>query len=537
MPSTIVIAPRGGLRYDIPADLIDTTDMSDCRNVYFEDGLVKQRYGYSTLGNNLPLDGAIVGITQFQDYSGGSWTLVVTPTQIYKLSSSRWDTFSDAGGYFGYGTFGSGAFGANSSDTFSADDNDFISFATVRKTTETDPWLVFTNSVEPIKKWTGIGAISNLFSSLPSGVTAFLCKYLLAFKDYLICAYTTENGDAYPHRIRWTDTGTPDDLLNGNASYQDLSPKPVFADPDEIKGMFQISGDLFGVWKGASVWVGYATGDPYIFQMSRRVNEGTPSGRTVATIDNYAIYMGHEDVLAFNGNEVESVAGSVRREIFDNVNPDQLARCYCKVFRELRQYWLILPLVSNTYPSTAWCLHYDTGKWTRHSFADFLTAQGEYAAAAGGITIGELTMTVGQMNWRIGERASASSAPTTLFGDSDGNVYEYKRVNVNDNDTAVDAWFSTKDFNPTRFNTRFRVNRIDTYYQGSGLDVHYSTNKGASWTSIGSIAASNNLETPQQLFLKLDAPLCRLRWRNSDSNENFSFSRATIYWEPSGGRL
>jgi hypothetical protein len=226
----------------------------------------------------------------------------------------------------------------------------------------------------------------------------------------------------------------------------------------------------------------------------------------------------------------------VRIEMFRTLNPGELKRAFAKVFVEDHEYWLFMPRASQTYCDIAWCLKYDTGKWTRHSFADFLTMHGNFLASSA-LTIGELSGTIGEQNWRIGDRSTLASAPTAVFGDKDGYIYEYNHLSNNDNDTAVDGWFSTKDFNPTRFESRFRINRIDTYYTGAGLDVSYSTDKGVTWVTIGSLSASSNMETPQRLFLKLDAPLCRLRWRNNSSGQHFEFSRANIYWEPSGRRL
>jgi len=41
-----MIAMRGALRLDLPADLIASTEMSDCRNVFFEDGLANNAVSF-----------------------------------------------------------------------------------------------------------------------------------------------------------------------------------------------------------------------------------------------------------------------------------------------------------------------------------------------------------------------------------------------------------------------------------------------------------------------------------------------------------
>jgi len=86
VPSQIkpIIAPRGGLRFDLPADLISDVEMSECRNVFFEDGLIKKRYGYIQKGNNLPLSGPIIGSDQFYMFDGNDWLLVGTTLDMYR---------------------------------------------------------------------------------------------------------------------------------------------------------------------------------------------------------------------------------------------------------------------------------------------------------------------------------------------------------------------------------------------------------------------------------------------------------------------
>lgn len=535
MPNQIqpLIAPRGGLRYDIPADLIDLMDMSDCRNVFFEDGLVKKRYGFTQFGDNLPLDGAVRGIDEYVNFSGSRWLMVMTANEIYQWSNSlsQWNSISDAQGLYGAGLYGAGAYGANTTETFTIQDTDWFSYDHVRKSTETNPWWVVTNGTDPIKKKTSSGPIADLITSYPTGVTSLLAKHVLEFKTYLLLLDTIENGDRYPQRVRCSDTATPDDFVSGNATYWDLT------GPDWIMGGVRFRGDYIAICKERSIWLGYATGDSTIFEFDRKTSGvGCAAGNTIKTVDDVVIYMSHDDVYGFNGIDNESVAGSVREKMFRGLNTDKIAQCHAKVVEDQKEYWLFMPSATSDYCDIAWNLNYESGKWTRHSYNDYLTIAGDYRKQSA-ITIGELTGTIGQQNWRFGDRLTTASMPVVLLGDQSGYVYEYDRLSNNDDGTAIDSWFSTKDFNPTTLGQRFFVNRIDVYYTGAGLDVAYSTDKGITWTAVGSISSSNNFETPQRLFLKLDCLMCRLRFRNNTAGQHFEFSRANIYYTPSGLRL
>lgn len=86
-----IVAPRGGLRFDLPADLISDVEMSAAKNVYFEDGLIKKRYGYVRKGINLPLNGALVGLALYTDFSANKTVVAATEKLCHKWDSGQWE--------------------------------------------------------------------------------------------------------------------------------------------------------------------------------------------------------------------------------------------------------------------------------------------------------------------------------------------------------------------------------------------------------------------------------------------------------------
>jgi hypothetical protein len=643
-------------------------DMSDCRNVFFQDGLVKKRYGYSLFGGNLPLPGPVIGSDQYYKFDGNSYLLMITTKMPFRLaspdSSPYWETIHEteveddcettwtsdmgangavadestikkvgsksqkispaAGFTTGLMAHRDQALGDKSAYSFvrlwirssvaqaagdlqfciddtngcgsptetldipalevdtwklvfleaddpssnmnaiaslglkTATDNgacniyiddiqfvkafssnvaydtsneDFASFDYIRKTTETDPWWIMTNGVDALKYWTGSSSITSLISSYPDGVTALLAKHVIEFKSHLLLLDVIEDGDRYPQRVRWSDTSDPEDFLNGNASYQDLT------GVDWIKGAVKFKGDYISVFKEQSIWLGYATGESDIFQFDPKVvGRGCSAGKTIANLGDVIIYQGWDDIYVFDGMDYDSVGETIRDEVFATMNPSAIGKSFGVIFEEQKEYWLFVVDADDDYCDICWCYNYNIKTWTRHKTADYLTTHGYYEKQSS-LTIGDLEGTIGQQTWRIGSRDTLSALPVTLLGDVNGYVYEYDTLTNNDNDTAIDAWFSTKDFNPTQMGERFRINRIDVYYTGAGLDVSYSIDKGTTWTLIESLGANNDIETPSHLFLKLDCLLCRLRFRNAESGEHFEFSRAGIFWNPSGYRI
>ncbi len=680
MPQTQIlpmIALRGGLNLNLPADLISELEMSDCRNVYFEDGLVKKRRGYKTFGANLPLAGPFIGCDQFYKFDGTNSLIALTTQLAYKYlpaitaaataAGASWDTINEAEveddcettwtdpganitiadettikkvdsksqkitvatafttGIIGYrdqalgdkSAYGfirfwirsdtavaassikiivsdsagiateeealnipaltadtwklvilefSGTAAPSSIDSiglkvavdlsasadvivyiddiqfvksfdstvaYDSSNEDLFSFDYVRKSTETDPWWITTNGVDPIKYWTGAGALTNLISAFPAGVTALTCKQVIEWKTYLFLLDVSEDGNRYPQRIRWSDTADPEDFLNGNASSIDLS------GADWIMGAIKFKGGTLVVLKERSIWVGFATPDDAtgIFTFERKSDgTGCAAPKTIENLGDEIIFLGWDDVYVFNGIDYESLTEkNVGIALINSIDPAQIGKCFGVVIEEQKEYWLFYPSVGSSFCDAAWCFNYDLNRWTRHSIADTMSMFG-YFQLESSVQIQDLIGTIAQQNWRIGARTSLASMPITLFGDTDGRVYEYDPTISNDDGILINSYFDTKDFNPTLYMQQFLVTRLDVYFAGEGLDVYYSTNKGTNWNLATSLGSSNSLDDPNRVWLKVDCNEIRWRFENKESGEHFDFSRANMFWAPTGRR-
>ncbi len=414
---------------------------------------------------------------------------------------------------------------------YDADSSDLCSFDYIRKNTEAEPWWIFTNGIDPLKKWTGTGAISDLIASLPDGVTSLTASELVVFKDHVLLLDVSENGGRCPQRVRWSDTSKPDDFLNGNASYQDLP------GADWIKCGKTFKGDYVVIFKERSIWVGYATGDSDIFQFDQRVSgAGCAAAKTVESLGDELIFLGWDDVYVFNGIDYESVGGDIQKELFDTINPKAIEKCFGVIVEEQKEYWLFTPSTSSDYCDTVWVFNYDLNKWTKHKIVDFMSNFGYYEKS-GALAIGDLVGTIGEQAWRFGDRTILEAAPITLLGDTSGYIYQYDKLTNNDDGVAIDAWFTTKDFCFGDLTQRFRLCKMDVYFGGGGsLDVACSTDRGVTWKQERHLAA-NAVENIRRAYWRLDADMVRFRFRNNTAGEHFSFREARIYWQSAGGRM
>ena len=666
------LAPRGGLRMDLPGNLISDTEMSDCQNVFFEQGLVKKRFGYVEIGTNLPLPGKVIGCDQFYLFGGTDSLLVMTTKGVWKYipNSTYWETImtkeqaddcettwtaktsvtvaddTTAGNYkegtmsqkispaaafttgilayrdqalgdkSGYGvvrlwikssialTAGQLEFvisnsaacateeenidipalaadtwylffvamatpaGIDSIDslglkatadfgacdiriddigfvtTFSSDvvyDSDTTNFCTydyIREITQTNPWWILTNGVDELWVWTGGSAVlTALIEDFPSGVTSLTCKEIIEFKDHLLLLNVTEDGDPYPQRVRWSDTGDPNDFLNGNASYQDLG------GADWIRAAVKFKGDYIVIFKDRSIWVGYATGDSDIFQFDQRVTgAGCAAAKTIESLGDELIFLGWDDIYVFNGIDYESIGSSIQKELFDTIDPGAMNKCFGVIIEEQKEYWLFVPTLNSDYCDMAWVFNYELNSWTKHSFGavdgttNGISYYGYYEKQSN-MTIGDLQGTIGEQTWRFGDREILEAAPTTLFGDTDGYIYEYDRLVSNDDGTTIDAWFTTKDFMWTQLMERQIIRRMDVYFGGGGdLKVAYSTDMGITWSEERTLTGQDTYAI-DRAYWRVDCGLIRFRFKNDNAGEHFDFREGRIYWQPSGRRF
>ncbi len=654
------LAPRAGLNLDNPANLITDLEMSDCRNMSSEDGMLRKRPGLSTHGTNYATGSAIVGADQFGMYDGNKHLFMWNPTNGYRYNatSGLWELVTngqmledcesgwtkgqgaDAVAYdstdfkvtskslkvtlnaersdgdqlaykdvstldisdcdniafwikssialsasalevvvsesnhasgektgtyvevlatalaadtwvyvelaktltdfnavisislYANATIASGAIihldGIRAVDPYSGDDADFWDTAAMKDVDDTTQKFVATNGVDPVQKWQGSGMLRDLN---PTFGTSFRAKYVTEFKNHLVFANTTENGNALPQRMRWTNTGETDELTAGNASYFDLK------GDDHITGLMKFRGDYLIAAKERSIWLLTATGDSDIFDPAQVIQHtGVVAGRTMQNIGEEVIFLGWDDVCAFNGIEARSLTTKrVRNELMGSIDPANVHRCFGVHFGDVDEYWLFVPQTGSTYPDLVWVYNYSENSWMRHKLAFDMTAHTPYFLDSSR-TIGSLIGSIGDQLWRIGDRGLVASAPSTFFGDNNGKVYIHDITNNSDVSTAIDAWFSTKDFMLTGLSGRQRLLRWDLWWRGNGMVIDYSTDRGLNWTRIDTLTANWALEA-QSVFFRIDCQMVRFRFRNNTAGETFQFREGRLHWQPGGARL
>ena len=354
-------------------------------------------------------------------------------------------------------------------------------------------------------------------------------KFLTEFKSHLLLLDVTTGGDRDPQLIRWSDTGDAEEWSTGNQGSVRLTGS------DWIQGAVKFRGNYLAVLKERSVWLGYATGDSSIFQFDRKTaGKGCIAPYSIDVIDETVVFLGQDDVYIFNGVQIAPIGESIRTELFSDLNPAQLDRVFGVTVEEQKEYWLFYPSGTSTYCDKAWIYNYEKNKWTRHTYPDDMTNFGAYQLDTT-VTYDSLPGTYDSRAGRFDNSAFLAASPNTLLGGQSGEMFTYDATASTENGTTIDGYFETKDFNFTSMTQRQRVTRIDISYIGNGLEVWYSTDKGASWTQATTLSSSTDYGR-KQVSIRTSEDWIRFRFRDRTASGDFSFNRAGIHWQL-GGRI
>lgn len=156
-----------------------------------------------TLDYHAPNGEPCVGISSFKDSAGAESLIAFDPEAVYVFD----DTF---------GSFMEDATGV----VLNGADSDYV------WTWPFDSYLMFTNNVDPVYKFTPGGSptieeIDTEFDSGSGGNDLDTCLLVFRFKGRAIFLNTKENGTRYPRRMRWTIAGNFEVHDTDGLSFQD----------------------------------------------------------------------------------------------------------------------------------------------------------------------------------------------------------------------------------------------------------------------------------------------------------------------------
>lgn len=210
--------------------------------------------------------------------------------------------------------------------------------------------------------------------------------------------------------------------------------------------------------------------------------------------------------------EIEAVAGSVTVDAihivpFSDVDDRYIAGPegfqyigYIGSENEPVQIPLIATEIGPWLPDTVWVFNYKDNAWTRWRMP--VTGFG-YDSVEPIFTVANLEGTIAEQTWRFGDKAVTAFAPTNLFAQIDGQIYE---TNIDmDRDyigvlpTEYSVFWESKDIDMDRPDIDKTVTKVIFYHAidhpQKNAVISVSTDSGATWEDRPVVIMPGTLET------------------------------------------
>jgi hypothetical protein len=492
------LIPALGLDSSKPAVYIDDRATPSCENISIDRYTIKKRLGTSQLGTT-----ASERLLAYEElYTGGAYNLLrvgLTIVESMNYTTGVWTDRANA------------ALTADS--TYRVD--------TALPLLSGSRIMVFTNYKDNPRKWVG-GASddADLGGSPPKA------KFCLDYETYLVFGYINDGGTEYPMRIQWSDTGDPETWSGGNSRSKDLT-----EDGNDITGI-SIFGNYISVHKESGIYIGYLVATSSIFKFERR-NTGVGT-ICFATIQNLPTgeqaFLARDGIHLFNGVSAPLIPSPIMDELKEGLNPEYVHKAWSVLMEEKDEYWLGIPLGSQTEPETVYKYNYRTGQCYKDSRTG-ITAVGKYTAAAQA-TWGDQVGTWQEASGAWNDVSLLKLFPNIIFGDSAG--VSSKRDNVNnDIAVAISAFWISKDYESDSKGELSRWQKIEVWAKGNTLKAEYSVDRGSTWTTITTFTLSADYpgdDSPLIGWFDVVSSKIRFRFSNSVASETFTLKQFITYY-------
>jgi len=383
--------------------------------------------------------------------------------------------------------------------------------------------LCVANGIDGIQKWTGTGNMALL------GGTPPVAKFIQEYKTYLVAANVVGGTDV-SQRVQWSDTADPENWSTGNSGSVDL-----VEDGEDITGI-GLFGNYVTIHKPTSIYLGYLVSTSAIFRFDRKdTGAGTVANGSIVNIPGGGqLFLAQDGIRIFNGISTQLIPSKVNDEIRDSLNQDKAFRAYSVLKKDNDEIWIGLPIGSQTTGETVYKYNYITGVLLKDSRANATTMW--LGTSSDSSTWDDLPVTWDSYTKRWNEGALIAGSDQINIGFTDGLTVKVDPTQFDDNSSAINAFWVTKDFQDSQERIG-RWQRLELWAKGTSLTVEYSTDQGNNWTTFSGspITLSSNYPTfdsPYVLYFDIIAQQVRFRFSDNSSTNSLGIKQFTLGYHP-----
>jgi len=558
----------GGMNKANPAEVLKDNESPDLKNVFLREGLVCSDTGYITFGDTIA--GSPAAIEQLWLKAGTSKLVLITTLTVYDWTNAEWELVSNgtettvngdqtnpvknllvaasagftAGERMGVMIKNNGTTKMHMTTVDTVPDgthvtmDDAIPVGWTAKNTYrvleavaltgnlnypvsvapwvAGDWLMFTNFTNCPKRYDGTDCVDipNLETDVGSAVRA---KAIIVFENHVLLLGMDENSVALPQRIRWCDTGDPTEWAVGTGvcGFEDL-----YDEEDFLLSAAHIGQDLV-IYRERVIYRGTYIGTVQkLFSFDAVISgEGVVGSAAACNLGDMQLFMGHGNFYKYLGGQDLTPVGDAVYELCFGINsiidPSSKKRTQAVYIEETDEVWFLVPKTGSTELDMLIRYNVSRNAWYIREFSHSVTCVGLYARTA---DLGWDEDTPGSWDEDAGpwdSSAMLASAPTTLLGGySPAQIYEYNYLASDDSGVDFTWYFETKDLYHAE--GKVRVEHIKLKCTGSTVTVYYSTDRGANWTSLGTVTLSSLL-TDHKVWRQVVTDVIRLKLEGTSS--------------------
>lgn len=489
--------PSKGLTVDRPGEFVDTRSAANIKNMEFNRAIIRKRIGSTALGTSLG-----ERIQRFFELQIG------TSTRLIRVGNTKVEALNKSTGIW--------ADVANTALTGTAVDQVDFAFPVLSGT----KIAVFTNGIDNIRKISSAGNDADLGGSPPKG------KFIQSFGPYTVVAGISN----FPVRVQRSDTALPEVWAGGNSGTNDL-----LDDPEDITGL-GLFGSFLTVHKSNSIYVGQLVTTSAVFRFERRATGvGTAANATIQSLPSgEQIFLAADGLHLFNGVTAPLIDSPAQDELRETLNPEQITKSQAIFVRELDEYWVCVPVGSDTEPQTIYKYNYRT----RQVYKDFragLTALSVFLNTTAD-TWDDRTIPWDTDTTRWDSVTNLSLNLVVITGTSTGAASQRTANSNNDDGVAIDGIWETKDFTAQDFGIKdidrlMRWKELEIWAKGSTMKVEFSIDSGSTYTlaTTLTLAADYPIDgSPLNVFFDVVSTKIRFRFSNNILGETFTLKKYLI---------
>lgn len=410
-------------------------------------------------------------------------------------------------------------------------------------------YFVFTNGIDPVKYWDGIGNIQNLpglddvVPWLDGGtISVVKAKSLLYFKNFLLLFGTTESNGTYqldyPQRLRWSAIGDITAWKNTNQTLQDL--QAGWADLTEGVDWAQclaVLGNYVVAYKERSIQVlSYVGGDAIWDKWPAIKGTGMLAPKAIVDLGDEHIFVGPDNIYSFDLREVKIAGDDISKRFFEVLDPENTSMMTSLYFEEMPEggFCFASTASQDGFPNKAIVYNTDTRAWSWRDMP--MTCFGYYNLVDNPIwDTQDYIWDEADGGWDSSKKLA--NAPINLCGDGQGFIYWFDGHSKDG--AELDCFMQTKLFdfgNPAVMKRAFRLQLMISREGPYNLPVYVGTaanvDEPLNW--YGPYNMSLDKTTPPWVDFDITARYFAFKFGTALKDQPFKLTGYIVYYQTRG---